>query len=304
MSLENWMSELPEPLHNKPLTSLCIPGSHNSGTAKLNVNSPIGADQPAFLQAFGGQAMIRRAVYDWSKDQTLSFAEQLRVGVRFFDLRVAMVNGEPRLVHGLYCQDVPSALLEILEFLGDHPKEIAFIDFNHFYNFTNKDHEELLTVISSLFDVKLCPRKAPASNATLKELWAAEQQAIVFYQPTGDHKNIPLPPFVWTCADIKSPWPRTEVTANMLKEVGEILGSRRLGDGFQACQAIVTLDPRSVMKQPMGTFEHRYARQATNAVVEWLKTNASEIRSSLNILLCDFVDEANFCQVVVDLNRL
>ena len=280
-------------------------GSHNSTTAYLDKDRPIASDQPKFLQAFSSQSLIRAAVYNWSKDQCLTLSAQLQLGVRYFDFRVAVFENEFRFLHGLYCQDVPSALLEIIEFLAANRKEIVLMDFNHFYNFSAENHLHLLALLHDLLGDKLCPSTTTIAHVTLAKLWEANRQALVFYQiqdPT--HKQqVALPDVVWTAAAIRSPWPKTDNAAAMVNAVERFLNGRSLSTpNFHVCQAIVTLDSREILKQPTGTFEQLHARKATACIAQWLADNGATLRNKINVLLADFVEEADFCKTVIALN--
>ena len=91
----NWMSAIPD---DALLNSVAIPGTHNSGAAKDFV---------------------------YSQCQTLSIAEQLQVGVRFFDIRLVRDNGVLRVYHGVIDQEVSfdEVLTACYAFLEENPFE-------------------------------------------------------------------------------------------------------------------------------------------------------------------------------------
>jgi len=60
-------------------------------------------------------------------------------------------------VHGLYGDTVMKALVNIKVFLMSHSKEIIVLDFQHFYNFSEVDHNRLSIVLKSLFLNMICP---------------------------------------------------------------------------------------------------------------------------------------------------
>ncbi|VDM51388.1 unnamed protein product [Toxocara canis] len=193
---------------------------------------------------------------------------------------------------------------DVNDFTTAHPKEIVLIDLNHFYEFKETQHEKLLTMIDSIFGNKLIDRPGTprlALSFSLNKLWSAPGQVIVFYRPilpspspnsinghAGPSDVIKLPNYVWSRQFIKNPWPRTDEPRRMVEE---------------ACQAIVTLTVNSVIRQPTGTFEARYARRATRTLVDWLRENGYNHRSNTNIIVADFVDEEDFCRAIIDLNR-
>ncbi|VDO15877.1 unnamed protein product [Brugia timori] len=173
------------------------------------------------------------------------------------------------------------------DFLSVHPKEIVLIDINHFYEFREQHHDKLLDMISNLFGDRLISRPTTTRTAmsyTLNKIWNSTGRVIIFYQPplpslrasdinghAGPSDIIKLPNHVWSRQFIRSPWPKTDDAKRMVDDVGNILQTRVLEDGFQVCQAIVTLTVNSIIRQPTGTFEARFGRRATRALVDWLR---------------------------------
>ncbi|VDK53338.1 unnamed protein product [Anisakis simplex] len=316
--MADWMSESLTAVKDKPLMKLAIPGSHHSASFNLKEDSEITIDQPWCVRVLTPNEMIRKAVYNWSKDQSLSIKDQLEAGIRYLDVTVAFMNDEFYVIHGLKCMEVRDLFKDVNNFATSHSKEVILIDLNHFYDFKEIQHEKLLSMISTIFDDKLIEQPSThqlAASLSLNKIWSTSGQVIIFYQPTlpspssdsiNGHANhsdvIKLPNYVWSRQFIKNPWPRTEEPRAMVNDVANIISTRNLDDGFQACQAIVTLTVNSVIRQPTGTFENRYARRATRTLVEWLRENGYRYRSNVNIIVADFVDEDDFCRAVIDLN--
>ena len=84
-------------------------------------------------------------------------------------------------IHAFYGATVENGLQEIKTFLSAHPKEIVFLDFNHFYEMNDSHHTQLLQLIGNTFQEKLC-MFVGVENATLNMLWENNLQVIVFYQ--------------------------------------------------------------------------------------------------------------------------
>ncbi|KAM3724367.1 PI-PLC X domain-containing protein [Dirofilaria immitis] len=317
--MTDWMSELPAAARDKPIMTLAIPGSHLSGTCNLKEDSEITPDQTWCVRVLDSNDMIRRAVYNWSKVQTMSITQQLEAGIRFLDIRVAYVNESIYVVHGLRAMEIRDLFKRVDDFLSLHPKEVVLIDINHFYEFREQQHDKLLDMINNLFGDRLITRPATIRTAmsyTLNKIWSSTGRVIIFYQPplpslkatdinghAGPSDIIKLPNYVWSRQFIKSPWPKTDDAKRMIDDVGNIIQNRMLEDGFQACQAIVTLTVNSIIRQPTGTFEARFGRRATRALVDWLRQNGHSYRSNINVIVADFVDEDGFCDTMIDLNK-
>ena len=95
---KNWMNAIPDAT---PLNNIAIPGTHDSGATKDMILS--------------GTA----------KCQTLSIADQLSAGVRFFDIRLRRMNGELHVYHGYVDQKLTfdEVLSACYAFLAENPSE-------------------------------------------------------------------------------------------------------------------------------------------------------------------------------------
>lgn len=107
----DWMKNVSD---STSLTSLSIPGSHDSG-------------------AF-------HSVGDLSgKCQDLSIIDQLNAGARFFDMRLQQRNNELKVVHGIVDQDLDfaSTLNDFESFLKNHPSEALIVSIKKESNAVN-----------------------------------------------------------------------------------------------------------------------------------------------------------------------
>lgn len=89
-------------------------------------------------------------------------------------------------VHALYGDPVMKELVNIKEFLVSHSKEIVVMDFQHFYNFSETDHNRLLLVLKSLFDTMICPYSCPVEKLNLNVMrtncWQVIKWISIFIQ--------------------------------------------------------------------------------------------------------------------------
>ena len=104
--LENWMSYISD---DAPVTSVAIPGAHDSGCY----------DEMNYVAA----------------TQDLSLADQLARGVRYFDIRINNSKDGLVVYHSIVNGVPYTDLLEdISEFFFSHPEEFLILDFQHFKN--------------------------------------------------------------------------------------------------------------------------------------------------------------------------
>ena len=97
----DWMADLDDA---QPLSALTIPGTHDSG-ALYSIADVAG------------------------KCQSLTVAEQLKAGVRFFDIRLQLRGDKLAVVHSFVDQmtDFADVLDDMTDFLHDHPTEFLLV---------------------------------------------------------------------------------------------------------------------------------------------------------------------------------
>jgi hypothetical protein len=116
-------------------------------------------------------ALTRAVLYRWSVTQSATLEEQLRNGVRYLDVRVAIQEkgAPPLVVHHLCGAELGPLLAQLDAFLTAHPQEVVVVDFQHFYGFERLDHERLIAHLQGLFGARLCPYWPGATEeATLR----------------------------------------------------------------------------------------------------------------------------------------
>jgi len=81
-------------------------------------------------------------------------------------------------VHALYGDPVAVELVNIKDFLVSHTKEILVLDFQHFYNFSEADHNRLSSNLKLLFHGMICPNSYPISKLSINTMRANGWQVI------------------------------------------------------------------------------------------------------------------------------
>lgn len=112
---------------------LLVLGSHDSFTWKISPNSGISPDAEDIVKALSHLGPIVSIILaNWSITQALSAADQLKSGIRYFDIRIATKDKSDDLfiVHSLYSDKAFPIYDEINEFLKEHPQEVS----NKFFN--------------------------------------------------------------------------------------------------------------------------------------------------------------------------
>lgn len=301
LSCQDWMSALPEDLWDTPLTDLAIPGSHDAMSYCLDINSPLVRSESDFFRLLDGlfYCFTRPVIFKWATTQDKSVEEQLSMGIRYFDLRIAHKphdsSSDLYFTHVIYTHlTVLETLLSVATWLKSHPKEIVILACSHFEGMDDMCHESFIVCLKKLFGSKLCPRKE--SVLTLRSLWASGYQVILSYEShiTARHQELwPAIPYWWANQ-------RTAQGVITYLEWNKDLGRP---EGFFVSGLNLTADRGFITKNRKESL-----RTLTYSNWESLRTWVEEQTpgsnpKSLNIIAGDFVGPLPLCSLVVALNH-
>ncbi|XP_044054677.1 PI-PLC X domain-containing protein 1 isoform X1 [Siniperca chuatsi] len=308
LSCQDWMSALPEELWDIPLTNLAIPGSHDAMSYCLDINSPLIHSESDSFRLLDGlfYCFTRPAIFKWATTQDKSIEEQLSMGIRFFDLRIAHKpkdsSSDLYFTHVIYTYlTVLETLSSVATWLESHPKEIVIFACSHFEGIDDKLHQAFIFSLKKLFGSKLCPHKnltcpPQESVLTLRSLWTSGYQVILSYdsQIAASHQELwPAIPYWWanqrTAQGVIS-------YLDSKKDLGRPEGFFVSGLNLTADRYYITTNP----KQSLQTL--------TFSNWECLRIWLEEQRpgsdpESLNIIAGDFVGPLPLCSLVVALNQ-
>ncbi|CRK99941.1 CLUMA_CG013240, isoform A [Clunio marinus] len=305
--LENWMTNIPEPVRrNVPIIYLAIPGSHDSATYGINSKSKLAPDAEDIVKKI--YPFIPCFVIRWAKTQKFSFRDQLNSGIRYFDLRVAANDEEDEkvyFVHGLFCEEVTQPFNELLKFLREHPKEFVILDFQHFYNFSRQNHHKLIILILNLFREIIFERNRGLllNQLTLGTAHSLGKQLIIIYR-----KNLFTIEAFFSSHEFPTPWANATSIRSLKEFLEQRLSGRHPHQGF-ITQCILTPDVRFITFRFYSSLRRACAKKVDKNLSEWIKAQTpGEFKKgekpTPNIFLADFTDirNNNFCKIVVDLN--
>ncbi|XP_008196716.1 PI-PLC X domain-containing protein 3 isoform X2 [Tribolium castaneum] len=226
-NLEYWMTSLPQKLRTTPIINLAIPGSHDSMTYGITKDSEVSPDAEPILQQLKFLGPILTTFMErWSKTQAASATQQLKLGIRYFDLRIATKPNEDKFyfVHGLYSGEVGGILDEIKAFLDTHPFEVVILDCQHFYAFEQADHERLMQLLTSVFGHKLLPYMSHMDHITLQYMTnECRYQVIVVYRSDAARFGQPL---LWPSGCFPTPWANTDSIPELIAFLSDMLKQR------------------------------------------------------------------------------
>ena len=137
-----------------------VSGSHDSFAYWFDTDGPLAPDSSNVItdleKVFGSSNLERNYINSWALTQTYDIPQQLALGIRYFDLRIATKpNSEDLYVaHTLYGIKLETLLENIKTFLDAHPKEVVLLDFNHFYRISSEKHKQCLSMILRILGLK------------------------------------------------------------------------------------------------------------------------------------------------------
>ncbi|XP_009467302.1 PREDICTED: PI-PLC X domain-containing protein 3 [Nipponia nippon] len=276
--------------------------SHDSFSFYIDEASPVGPEQPEtvqnFVSVFG--TVAKKLLRKWLATQTMNFTSQLGAGIRYFDLRISTKPRDPDnelyFAHGLFSAKVKEGLEEINAFLADHPKEVVFLDFNHFYGMQKYHHEKLVQMLKDTYGNKMCPAIF-AHEVSLQYLWEKEHQVLVFY-----HSPVALEvPFLWPGQMMPAPWANTTDPEKLIQFLQASITERRKKGSFFISQVVLTPKASTVVKGVASGLRETITERALPAMMQWVRTQKPG-ESGVNIITADFVELGDFISTVIKLN--
>ncbi|XP_048056392.1 PI-PLC X domain-containing protein 1 [Megalobrama amblycephala] len=298
----DWMSEMTAGFWDIPLWNLAIPGSHDTMTYCLDQQSSVLKSEPKVLQLLAAlfPCIVRPCIIKWSTTQEDSISNQLDLGIRFLDLRIAHKIKDPDEVfyfaHGIYSLlTVKEVLTEVSHWLDQHIKEVVIIALSAFDGMNLDRHRDLIQFLISTFNNKICPNHVTPS---LQECWKHSYQVILSYDDSAASGHEEL-------------WPRCEYwwanTSDPNHVISYLEERKEEGrpDRFFAAGLNLTEDAKYILCHPCQSLQSM-TLSSYSLLLNWVKQQRpGSDKTCLNIICADFVGvfSNEFTQLVIGLNQ-
>ncbi|XP_030375196.1 PI-PLC X domain-containing protein 2 [Scaptodrosophila lebanonensis] len=303
MSREHWMSELPPQVRNMSIINLAIPGSHNSMTYGINSRSGIAPDADKSIRRWNRffPCFVRR----WAKTQSASILEQLHLGVRYFDLRIAQHEGKFYYVHGLLSMEVFEPLYELCQFLATHRQEVVVLDMQHFYDLNVVQHQQLHKELLYMFGERFyATTDGSLHECSLQRCEELQRQLVLIYRRCP----ISLPVQFWPSSSWPTPWPNKASVKKLKEFLENSLLSRQPSQGYVS-QCLLTPTGRYIAFRVFSNLK-RTAKRVDKELHSWISEQVpgpfdEKQPPRANVFLADFVGlkDGQFCNWIVALNN-
>jgi len=262
----DWMADLDDA---QPLSALTIPGTHDSG-ALYSIADVAG------------------------KCQSLSIAEQLKAGVRFFDIRLQLRGEKLAVVHSFVDQmtDFADVLDDMTNFLRDHPTEFLLVsikqdaDAKHPTTTFAKAVEQMLSVDSMLVRTdRTLPKTVADARGTMTVLarYADAAIGVPAYDGWQDNTSFAIGDFyVQDHYAIDAITDKQQDIMNAAAVAAE--PSYALTLNYVSCYLTYGFPPL-------------YAATPAKTLLPWLETYLSDHAEIRGVILCDFMTSARCEQI-------
>ncbi|XP_044252421.1 PI-PLC X domain-containing protein 3 isoform X3 [Tribolium madens] len=224
----------------------------------------------------------------WSKTQAATATQQLKLGIRYFDLRIATKENSEKFyfVHGLYSGEVGAILDEIKAFLDTHPFEVVILDCQHFYAFEQPHHERFMQLLTAVFGHKLLPYMDHMDHISLQYMTnECRYQAIVVYRSDAARFGQPL---LWPSGCFPTPWANTDSIPELIAFLNDTLKQRDPQMGYIS-QCILTPSTCFVLTHLFSTLKEQCFLPLEGEKHKWLNGKIPG-PGGVNIIISDFVD--------------
>jgi len=306
INTQNWMKELPSEIKtNAHISSLSIPGSHDSFTYSLVRNGDAGPDQPGWIQKLTKMfpSISSHILYKWSITQDADLLLQLELGIRYFDIRLVAIGDEntssKKEYHILHCL-VGSRIVTILQALKNwmclNEEEVIILDFQHCYRFEEEDYKEIVDIIMTEFPGKLCPW-TKFKILTLDFMVKSGLQLIIIfpalYGKLIDKQTSAIPDYLkyfWPRKFCPTPWADTMNNRTLISFLDANLEQHNNSEwkSLFVSQGILTPTWRTVLFHPFSNTHKQCADKCQRKVKDWV--NSKNIKP--NIVITDFIDQS------------
>ena len=313
-----WMEEYGEKhnLGSKRFCDVGIPGTHDSGTYKFDKDK--GASPESGLttkledildhgRLLGklNDFILKNIFERLCQCQDLSIKEQLQLGVRYFDLRVAhhAESDSYMTCHGVYCVDMKEILTELNDFLTTNSKEVVVLEFKKLFNMQEEQYQALSDMVVEVLGDKIAHRSKVTQKSTIQEYWDNGYQLAILYQRRKTLSDDRKDQF-WNMGYIESPWPNAGDNSELYDKLKGYVDKHN-EDDFFVIQGLLTPDVELIKKEILesgGLSIKQISDKCKGCIVDWVEEEWKST-NRLNIVIVDFFENCSIIPAIINYNR-
>jgi hypothetical protein len=138
-----------------------------------------------------------------AQTQDLSIYEQLKYGIRYFDLRPQSSDGEIYMHHGpVFGRKLADVLDDVRRFCREPHRELIILKFSHYQDISDNTYRQMVEEITSRLDPWLyrsLPKGKRLAEIPLREL--LNEKSVVWVVCDGGYSLVNRTPGIWTYRD-------------------------------------------------------------------------------------------------------
>jgi len=199
-------------LKDRRLNHIILPGTHNSAIDRINYSIPLGNKTYNNLRKLAKYVKpIGNFIYKWTVNQYFTIEEQLKTGVRLFDLRVTYIEREDKfyLSHTFMSIELCNVLEQIVKFMGENQKEVIMLKFSYDYEYKNNSNFHTIKFMDILYkylDKLVFTKNDTISMSDILPYYSEmveKNKRIILLHDYLDYHNFEI---FWTNKYVRSKW--------------------------------------------------------------------------------------------------
>jgi hypothetical protein len=305
-----WIGDALSVIGNLTLKQVTLPGTHDSGAYYLG-NAPIpGEDfsetEQIFLVAEELDLPVEVVTRNWALTQTQNFYDQMKGGIRYFDLRSGWYNPANQwfTFHFVIGNPVEYLLRNISNYLNDYPTEIVIVEMSHFDGYPNQsDVDSLKVLVLDILGKYLYPVDL-SFNFTINDMVRSGKRALVTMEQDYDNITLWPPDTIYnTYAD--SPDLKTMLSFN-IATAQQFMNSTWPGQLFKVSWTL-TADSQTILDSVLPWKPHtliQLADIANPALPSFWSTIKKNNWKPGNILIIDDYTKSQIIEVIWSINSI
>mmetsp|Transcript_9206 Transcript_9206/g.16730 ORF Transcript_9206/g.16730 Transcript_9206/m.16730 type:complete len:565 (+) Transcript_9206:79-1773(+) len=309
--LASWMGRMVESIGDRKLFQVVLPGTHDSGTYGITPNSDVVAPEADdtlediintadILEDLRVPQQARNVVSNFSVNQASRISQQLKMGVRYLDLRCYFDGSQWYITHSLKSISLDNAMEDIQSFLSEYPSEIVVMDFQKCFG-VEDCFETLRKYVSAQFEGIGLITEEELKESTYAQLLNNDKSVFINYNDRSS---------------IISEWPNTVDISELGTKLQAIQRKNEGASSLYVTQAVLTpstdfieskliefsLNPRQLSEEEWYSDWGiaGLAKQVYENLFSWMQV-WEESGFLINIVMVDMVNE-HFTSTVIDMN--
>jgi len=304
-----WMKNMGQQIGSKSLSSISMPGTHDTGTygiSKPEIAPDLDKTVQNLLRNDPMKEQHLQYAKDWAVTENLDMLNQLKVGIRYFDLRLCKTSqDELKTCHGLYAASMKSIIDDVVQFIHvpNHEKEIIILDFAPL-NINSGDIAKLSQWLVNAFGSKIASPTQFNVNSLINTFWQQQRQIIVMLN--NDTEASRYPDLFWPGSRSYGLWANTENSDELITKMINSLNGRDHTKLFNF-SLVLTPQPQTVILGLLGGSINSLIKMTGGykfKINDWLDQpqNKEQVRTHGNIISEDFSNGIDLTELTKELN--